>query len=196
MKWLCTSDLHRLNQSTTKVVALHKYLNHPPFPRRVVVVVWLWMSLTETEPRGRKGREMNACKDCGSTTRKLNQEGPRTWRCASCQRAAKKARSAASHARRLGATYNLTPEEYKALYEAQGGVCYVCQRATGRSKRLAVDHDHRCCSGSVSCGRCVRALVCGPCNSAVAHFRDDVATLQRAITLVVEHPAQQVLLSF
>ncbi len=31
---------------------------------------------------------------------------------------------------------------YWALYEFQGGKCYVCQVATGKKRRLAVDHEH------------------------------------------------------
>ncbi|WP_237113499.1 endonuclease domain-containing protein, partial [Mycobacteroides abscessus] len=36
--------------------------------------------------------------------------------------------------------FGLTPEDYWKLYEYQNGRCYLCQRASGRTKRLAVDH--------------------------------------------------------
>jgi hypothetical protein len=45
-------------------------------------------------------------------------------------------------------TYGVSPAEYRALYRAQGGVCYVCRVATGPTKKnpnarfLGVDHDH------------------------------------------------------
>ena len=35
-----------------------------------------------------------------------------------------------------------------------------------RKALLTVDHDHRCCPGPVSCGRCVRGLICTYCNVA------------------------------
>lgn len=84
---------------------------------------------------------MKGCKDCGSTTRALKAPGPR---CATCQRARKKATREAAHGRWILKTYGITSEQYEALYEAQGGVCYICERATGQGRRrLAVDHDHK-----------------------------------------------------
>lgn len=111
---------------------------------------------------------MKPCKGCGSVTRKVTAPGPR---CASCHREAKKASRRASHGRWILKTYGLTIEQYEALYEAQGGVCFICQRATGKTRRLAVDHDHK--TGYV------RGLLCKPCNSVLAHFRDDTDTVLR-----------------
>ena len=81
--------------------------------------------------------------------------------------------------------YGITPEQYWALYEAQGGTCYICQRATGKVRKLAVDHDHR--SGFV------RGLCCKPCNSTLALARDDVAFFDRAITYLITPPAFDVI---
>ena len=39
--------------------------------------------------------------------------------------------------------------------------------------RLVVDHDHGCCPGVVSCGSCVRGLLCGDCNAAAGMLRDN-----------------------
>src|SRR5580765_7442294 len=89
------------------------------------------------------GMSMNSkpksCKDCGSTSRALKAPGPR---CATCHRTRKKASREAAHGRWILKTYGITSEQYKALYEAQGGTCYICQRATGKTRKLAVDHDH------------------------------------------------------
>lgn len=120
-------------------------------------------------------RPLKSCKDCGSTTRALKAPGPR---CATCLRALKKAQKRAAHGRWILKTYGLTLEQYEALYEAQGGVCYICQRATGKTRRLAVDHDHA--TGYV------RGLLCKPCNSVLAHFRDDAATAWRAYDYLMD----------
>lgn len=66
--------------------------------------------------------------------------------------------------------YNLTREQYDALLEAQSGCCAIC-RAEQR-ERLAVDHDHACCVGPRSCGRCVRGLLCQRCNAFLALIED------------------------
>lgn len=101
-------------------------------------------------------------------------------RCTTHWRAKRTRDRAASHARRTLSVYTLPISEYEALKEFQGGTCAICRRAKGVTKRLAVDHDHTCCSGKTSCGNCVRGLLCSPCNSVLAHFRDDRAAFMRA----------------
>jgi hypothetical protein len=105
----------------------------------------------------------------------------------------------AAAARRVERTYGLTDEEYQRLYEHQGRRCAICRRAQGvtdrpdRQRRLAVDHDHTCCPGPTSCGRCVRGLLCSTCNDVMAHARDDRAYFERAIRYLASWPSQQVL---
>lgn len=86
-------------------------------------------------------------------------------RCVTHHRAVKKARKLRAHESRVQKVYGLGPGEYDRLYEFQGGRCAICRRATGASKRLAVDHDHR--TGKV------RGLCCSTCNQILGHFRDD-----------------------
>lgn len=63
--------------------------------------------------------------------------------------------SAKAHSSMIEKTYGLTSEQYDALLERQGGRCAIC-RARPKSKRLAVDHDHK--TGVV------RGLLCSRCN--------------------------------
>lgn len=119
-----------------------------------------------------------SCKDCGSTSRALKAPGPR---CATCLRALKEAQKRAAHGRWILKTYGLTLEQYEALYEAQGGVCYICRRATGKVRRLAVDHDHK--TGYV------RGLLCKPCNSILAHLRDSQDAARRIYDYLELPPA-------
>jgi len=94
-----------------------------------------------------------------------------------------RARQRARHAAKLAADpdyrrrrdlrvrYGITLETYQAMLAAQGGGCAICGATDdGRGKALHVDHDHACCSGRTSCGACVRALLCSPCNTAVGWF--------------------------
>lgn len=123
-----------------------------------------------------------ACKGCGSTTRALKAPGPR---CATCHRDRKAALREASWARGIKERYGITPEQYWALYEAQGGTCYICERATGKVRKLAVDHDHK--TGYV------RGLLCKPCNSVLAHLRDDVLAAYRLNMYLRYPPAFEVI---
>jgi hypothetical protein len=60
--------------------------------------------------------------------------------------------------------YGLTREQWQALFDAQGGKCPICEEAFTKTREICVDHDHECCRGKVTCGRCIRGLVCIFCN--------------------------------
>ena len=93
-------------------------------------------------------------------------------------------------------TYDITPEQYWALYEAQGGRCFVCRVASGKSKRLCVEHEHGFCDDHPperGCPKCIRALTCGRCNRLVAFLGVDA--LARAIRLISDPPARRLLTS-
>lgn len=49
----------------------------------------------------------------------------------------------------------------------------------------AVDHDHSCCPGGRSCGRCVRGILCRKCNVAIGYLNDDPA-LAKAVSDYLE----------
>lgn len=76
--------------------------------------------------------------------------------------------------RELRLNYRVSFDEYMAIWEMQGGVCAICrsEQTVGRSKRLAVDHDH-------ATGK-LRALLCVKCNSAIGYFDENPALLRRA----------------
>lgn len=79
--------------------------------------------------------------------------------------------------------HGISIDQYEEILIAQDGTCALCDR-TEDGKRLAIDHDHACCPGSHSCGKCVRGLLCGPCNTAIGLFRDDVKVMTKAIKYV------------
>jgi Recombination endonuclease VII. len=55
-------------------------------------------------------------------------------------------------------------------------------RHAGMAERsdLCVDHDHSCCPGSTSCGKCVRGFLCTHCNKGIGHFSDEPARVRAA----------------
>ncbi len=63
--------------------------------------------------------------------------------------------------------YNLTPDDWQIMYDLQNGLCFICENENVGDRRLAVDHDHKCCPGLGSCGKCIRKLLCVKCNTVV-----------------------------
>jgi len=76
--------------------------------------------------------------------------------------------------------HGLTDDEYRAMFEAQGGACAIC-RSLGKGKGqafrpLCIDHDHR--TGKV------RGLLCDRCNLGIGNFDDDARRLEGAAAYV------------
>jgi hypothetical protein len=144
-------------------------------------------SVSVVRPRKVRKDSGKPCVDCqaeGITSkRKTPWPGPR---CATHHRAKKRQRSTGSWAARILDTYGITDEEYWAIYEFQGGRCYICQRANGTKKRLSVDHDHK--TGIV------RGLLCTMCNKyTLGWARDCIEFFKRAIEYLTNPPAVQVI---
>ena len=81
--------------------------------------------------------------------------------------------------------YGLTPDEYRLLYVAQKGRCWICRNAKGihpddpkgrGSRRLGIDHNHA--TGAVRGLLCTGSLDPKTCNRLVAFYRQEA--LQRA----------------
>lgn len=76
------------------------------------------------------------------------------------------------------AKFNLTEDQYQRILYGQGGVCAICRRSY---PTYSIDHDHKCCSAKgVSCGRCVRGLLCVSCNMGIGSLGDDPERLRSA----------------
>jgi hypothetical protein len=142
------------------------------------------------------------CKNAGDDPAHGKRPAPYVGpRCSTCHRRRRVALSIAAHARRLLAKFRITVDQYAAIYLAQGGVCYVCRRATGATKRLAVDHDHwiaeTLCDHPTDegCPQCIRGLACGPCNQDVlGRLGGRPETYERIATALRNPPARKVLL--
>lgn len=127
------------------------------------------------------------CLDC-------KKEGVQTLRhatgkpllCATHRRARKFNRRTYTHEKHILDTYALTSEEYWKIYEAQGGVCYMCRRAKGTGRRkLSVDHCHK--TGLV------RGLICSVDNKYLGHARDQIEHFERCIEYLKDPPAVAVI---
>lgn len=87
--------------------------------------------------------------------------------------------------RKLLKQYGVTEQRYQEMFDAQNGVCAICENpemdkyANGTIRDLSVDHCHN--TGKV------RGLLCNKCNNAIGKFKDDTEILKRAINYLVKH---------
>lgn len=81
--------------------------------------------------------------------------------------------------RGLKTKYKMTHEDYLKMLEDQGQKCAIC---CGESQKVhfVVDHDHNCCPQEITCGKCIRGLLCDRCNTALGRFDEDPDRLIRA----------------
>lgn len=126
--------------------------------------------LTPLRPRRKSGTRNGKC-PCGKPhTASSNM-------CTGCKRAADR-----------WAFYRLRPADYQALWDKQGGKCALCLTPEDEMpKSLCVDHDHGCCPGHKSCGKCVRGLLCQACNRSLGLLKDSLLVLRNAVAYLEEH---------
>lgn len=81
---------------------------------------------------------------------------------------------------RLKRQYDLSVADWEALLASQGGVCAGCGTDTaGGHGSFHIDHDHNCCPGIKSCGKCIRGLLCCACNQGIGFLGDDPERLRK-----------------
>jgi len=86
--------------------------------------------------------------------------------------------------------FGLDLTRYATLLEQQGGVCAICKEPetfvrNGRLYSLAVDHNHACCPGRKSCGKCIRGLLCRRCNTMLGLYEDDPNAIVNVLSQAV-----------
>lgn len=86
--------------------------------------------------------------------------------------------------RHLKHTYKITLKQYEEMFLAQDGRCAICREEQQFGIRLCVDHDHSCCPGDKSCGKCVRKLLCSRCNTTLGKVNEDTTLLKEMINYI------------
>jgi len=129
-------------------------------------------------------RKEYKCIDCGT---KVNE--PRTKRCRDCWklfRASTKNTDAHRTRRaKIKSKYKLTLEQYEEMLKAQDYKCAICDLHYSEFKHpLCVDHDRACCSGDITCGNCIRGLLCSQCNIGIGGLRDNEQYILSALDYV------------
>lgn len=71
----------------------------------------------------------------------------------------------------LKTKYGITAHERDVLLAEQDGRCASCMvPITG--DQACVDHDHSCCPTRMTCGQCIRGILCHQCNKGIGLLGD------------------------
>lgn len=134
-----------------------------------------------TARQGKDGYRTD-CKACGAernaSWRKNNPETVRAYNAKHNTRAKDSGKARDWNLRRK---YGISEAEFQELLARQGGHCVFCDQVHTQKSPLHVDHDHSCCPGNRSCGKCIRGLLCFHCNTLLGHSRENIVTLENAI---------------
>ena len=126
----------------------------------------------------RPGSETYLCTRCGLT--KDADCFDLTYTGRSLRSHCRECRVEDSRWRSVARKYGLSRAQYGELFASQGGVCAICKKPPSASRQLAVDHDHRCCPEDMTCGKCIRGLLCTDCNYLLGQAGDDPEILRSA----------------
>lgn len=85
---------------------------------------------------------------------------------------------------RLRRNFGITLAQFEEAWKRQGEVCALCGKPErcvrlGAVSRPHVDHDHSCCPGVRTCGKCLRGLLCNKCNRLVGRIEAAGFTLDK-----------------
>ncbi len=131
------------------------------------------------------------CAKCGSSMERREDYSRPRWQCQNCDRERSKATPRDVKAARNRKSYQKTGKKIPSVHYrkridmTQYGLtedqaveirkidkCQSCgEPQVGRL--LSIDHDHSCCPGKNSCGRCIRGVLCAGCNLALGLLKDD-----------------------
>lgn len=59
-------------------------------------------------------------------------------------------------------------------------LCEICDSELG-TKNINIDHDHECCPGQQTCGKCIRGLLCRACNRGIGSFNEKAENVLKAV---------------
>ena len=78
--------------------------------------------------------------------------------------------------------HGISEEGLSELFAKYDGKCWVCLEADAE----VVDHDHSCCTGNRTCGKCIRGVLCRSCNAGIGMFYDSPDKLMMAASYLTK----------
>ena len=149
-------------------------------PRRMYCGERCKAQVGEAKRLAREANRKRECRVCG-TMENVTRTGKPI--CLGCRKHDRD--NAATNRRRRLNMYGLSPETFDEMLAAQRGVCAICSTEDPGPRGWNIDHDHACCPGIGSCGKCVRGLLCHCCNLMLGNAKDSVDRLHRAARYLI-----------
>jgi hypothetical protein len=76
--------------------------------------------------------------------------------------------------------HNVTEKKWLDKLEEQKYLCPICKEFLPENDRVT-DHNHTCCPGNYSCGKCFRGILHGVCNAAIGGLKDNPIRAANAV---------------
>jgi len=132
----------------------------------------------------------NVCVDCGGTFDRTEAKRQRK-RCPGCWDRNRVSQAQRGNRDKKFRQHNISVAKYSLMLKNQDCRCAVCASSDPKGRGdFHIDHDHACCPGSWSCGKCIRGLLCATCNSGLGMFGDDPVRLISAAFYIVLKKAE------
>jgi hypothetical protein len=127
-------------------------------------------------------RRSSVCGDCYNNRVLYKDTGLFDPKSADYIQVRRRLREGAELKSKLKTKYNTSVEHWEEMLREQNDCCAICGIHKDKlKKRLNIDHDHNCCPGEGSCGKCIRGLLCSVCNSAIGLLKDSEEIVETAL---------------
>ena len=79
--------------------------------------------------------------------------------------------------------YKLDLQKFNIICDLQNSRCAICKEPIPEelTRYWHIDHDHKCCPDSFTCGQCTRGILCHHCNRGLGGFKDNLDILKSAV---------------
>lgn len=107
--------------------------------------------------------------------------------CIDCYKKKSNTKQIDQRAAGLWKRYRMRQADWDRMFAEQGFACKACKDTEPHGKKpWGVDHDHSCCPGNRSCGKCVRGILCYSCNWTLGQVKDSIKTLEGLIQYLID----------
>ena len=87
--------------------------------------------------------------------------------------------------------HGTTLKACEEMLKAQNFLCAACKEPLENLSEARIDHDHKCCPGVFSCGKCIRGLLHSQCNTALGLLSEDPEKI-RQVADYIEHTLHKI----